>query len=267
MRCTPAGRSDRSDRAADKSVCGAQSRPSFLVRVRTGALKKPYIKRMKERIHLFRMVRLETDFLRRRRLCPKNDHRAENPRNRQKRMRVLAWVASLFLAGGFVYLMFRGIQPGRVQHDSAERSWRLPASSACRYCLGTVPPADKDLGEIASGHSVGCAWQRIGSWRLVYPADRGASFPSLVRAIRRTIPEKTVTISDSQTNAILDDAAGLGEKMAVTVTTYSTKGYDLKDPASLSGKRIGTVPTLDEEGTKAALAQLESKGMKRRRNS
>ncbi len=192
---------------------------------------------------------------------PKKRPSRRKPAKPSKAMRVLAWLASLFLAGGFVYLMFEAFSLdvfSTIQLSVLGAFlllllvvivWGLFRRRTKTWAKSLLVILSVALGSVSV----------LGGWYIQQTAD----FFSII-GTRHTANHsgKDGDDSDSQTNAILDDAAGLGEKMAVTVTTYSTKGYDLKDPASLSGKRIGTVPTLDEEGTKAALAQLESKGMK-----
>lgn len=67
---------------------------------------------------------------------------------------------------------------------------------------------------------------------------------------------------NSEANEIINNAGALSEKMAITLTTYSRKTAEAYKPSDLSGRNVGIVSVLDEEGTQDAIKQLESKGMK-----
>lgn len=66
---------------------------------------------------------------------------------------------------------------------------------------------------------------------------------------------------NEQTNAILNDASALSEKMAMTVTTYTLKTTGMTKPTDLSGKVVGVMSAMDGKGTQGAKDQLTKGGL------
>lgn len=59
---------------------------------------------------------------------------------------------------------------------------------------------------------------------------------------------------------LLPDAQRLSQSLAISLTTYALNETELTEPAQLNSKRVGVSSALDEEGTKKAIEQLNSKG-------
>lgn len=67
---------------------------------------------------------------------------------------------------------------------------------------------------------------------------------------------------EDETNEIINDADLLSNKMAMTVTTYAMQETGIEKPNQLNGKEVGVITAADEKGTKGALEQLSSKGVR-----
>lgn len=61
-------------------------------------------------------------------------------------------------------------------------------------------------------------------------------------------------------SAIMEEADLITSKMPVTVTTYALQTSNITKPSELTGKTVGVVTSLDEDGTNGAIAQLQNSG-------
>lgn len=73
---------------------------------------------------------------------------------------------------------------------------------------------------------------------------------------------KPAADDDDETNELLNEADVLTDQMAMTITTYAMSETGITKPSDLSSRTIGAASALDESGTKGALDQLHSAGMK-----